>query len=66
MALTNRLSRLKPREEFSQVDQLDALFTTYNYWVAGKALDTLTPPRPVRFDRLELPEGYQELEVPNA
>lgn len=66
VALTNRLSRLKPREEFSQVDQLDALFTTYNYWVAGKALDTLSPPRPVRFDRLELPEGYEELEVPNA
>lgn len=66
VALTNRLSRLRPREEFSQVDQLDALFTTYNHWVAGKALNTITPPRPVRFDTLELPEGYKELEIPAA
>lgn len=66
VALTNRLSRLKPREEFSQVDQLDALFTTYNHWVAGKVLNTITPPRPVRFDTLELPEGYKELEIPQA
>jgi hypothetical protein len=66
VALTNRLARLRPREEFSQVDQLDALFTTYNHWVAGKALLTLTPPRPVRFDTLEMPEGYKELEVPSA
>jgi hypothetical protein len=65
-ALTNRLQRLRPREEFSPVDQLDALFTTYNFWVAGKELTTLTPPRPVRFDKLELPEGYNELEVPAA
>lgn len=65
-ALTNRLSRLRPREEFSQVDQLDALFVTYNHWVAGKELKTITPPRPVRFDKLELPEGYTELEIPTA
>lgn len=66
VALQNRLSRLKPREDFSQVDQLDALFTTYNRWVRGEALTTVTPPRPVRFDTLELPEGYTELEVPKA
>ena len=66
VALTNRLARLKPREDFSPVDQLDALFTTYNRWVRGEALTTVTPPRPVRFDTLELPEGYMELEVPKA
>jgi hypothetical protein len=66
VALTNRLGRLRPREEFSPVDQLDALFTTYNFWVAGKELLTLNPPRPVRFDKLELPEGYKELEIPAA
>jgi hypothetical protein len=63
VALANRLARIKPREEFSHADQLDALFTTYNHWVAGKALLTLTPPRPIRFDRLEMPEGYKELEA---
>lgn len=63
-ALINRLGRLRPREEFSQVDQLDALFTAYNFWAAGRELTTLTPPRPVRFDKLELPEGYKELEMP--
>lgn len=66
VALQNRLARIRPREEFSQVDQLDALFTTYNHWVAGKELRTLTPPRPVRFDTLELPEGYKELEIVTA
>jgi hypothetical protein len=66
VALTNRLGRLRPREEFSPVDQLDALFTTYNFWVAGKELLTLNPPRPVRFDKLELPEGYKELAIPAA
>lgn len=66
VALTNRLQRLRPREEWSQVDQLDALFTTYNYWMAGKELKTLMPPRPIRFDTLQMPEGYQELEVATA
>lgn len=66
VALQNRLARLRPREEWSQVDQLDAIFTAYNYWLAGKELKTLMPPRPVRFDTLQMPEGWTELEIPSA
>lgn len=63
VALANRLNRLRPGNDFSPVDQLDALFTTYNAWVQGKTLMTLSPPRPVRFDTVEIPDGYTELEI---
>lgn len=61
MALINRLARIKVREKISRTDQLDALFTVYNDWLNGRQSKTITPPRPVRVDTLEMPEGFKEL-----
>lgn len=62
VALTNRLGRLKPNERFDPVDQLDAIFTAFNFWLSGREIKTLMPPRPVRWDRLAIPENWTELE----
>lgn len=59
--LINRLDRIRANEDFDAVDQLDALFTTYNYWVNGHNAKPITPPRPVRWNVLEIPKDYQEL-----
>lgn len=60
-ALINRLARLKRGDSFDNVDQLDALFSVYNKWVKGQSMETVRPPRPVRWNILETPEGYKEL-----
>lgn len=59
--LHNRLNRIRANEDFDAVDQLDALFTSYNAWVNGHNLTTISPPRPVRFNVLEIPKDYVEL-----
>lgn len=59
-ALHNRLNRIKG-DSFDNVDQLDAIFTVFNKWVKGQSMETVRPPRPVRWNILETPEGYKEL-----
>jgi len=61
VALTNRLARLKKRETLDHVEQLDAIWTTYNAWVKNAKLDTIVRPRLYRHDILEMPHGYTEL-----
>lgn len=65
VAFTNRLLRLKSRERLTRVDQLDAIWTTYNGWLNGRTIRTLTPPRPVNFSTVEIPDGFVELEIKN-
>lgn len=60
-ALHNRLNRLKRGDNFDNVDQLDALFGVYNKWVKGQSMETVRPPRPVRWNILETPVDYKEL-----
>lgn len=62
MQLINRLARVKQRETIKRTDQLDMIFTVYNDWLMGRQSKTLTPPRPARFDTIEIPEGWTELE----
>lgn len=62
-ALHNRLNNIRANEEFDAVDQLDALFTTYNAWVNGHDLTSIKPPRPVRHNTLEMPKDWKELEA---
>ena len=61
VALTNRLARLKKRETLDHVEQLDAIWTTYNNWVKNTKIDTIVRPRLYRHDILEMPHGYTEL-----
>lgn len=62
-ALHNRLNRIKPREDFGPVDQLNALFQTYNAWVLNRPLVTVTTPRPIRFNTLAVPVDYKEIDA---
>lgn len=62
-ALHNRLNNIRANEEFDNVDQLDALLTTYNAWVNGHELTNLKPPRPVRWNTLEIPKDYKEIDA---
>lgn len=64
VALKNRLGRLKPREQFDNIDQLDALFVCYNHWVRGTNLATLSALRMVRWNTIATPVGWTELEAP--
>lgn len=59
-ALINRLARLKG-DVFDNVDQLDALFSTYNGWINDAKMDTIRPPRPIRWNILEIPKDYKEI-----
>lgn len=61
VAVHNRLNLIKPREEFTSVDQLHILITAYNAWVKGTRLDTVKPLRPVRWNALALPVDYKEI-----
>lgn len=61
-ALRNRLFRLRPREQFDNVDQLDALFTSYNAFVRGKDLGTISALRMVRYNTIATPIGWMEIE----
>jgi sulfur carrier protein ThiS len=61
-ALHNRLARLKTGEAMDNVDQLDALFSVYNAWLKGvTTMETVRPPRPVRWNIVETPKDYKEL-----
>lgn len=62
-ALHNRLNRLKKGDSFDNVTQLDALFSVYNAWLKGKQMETVRPPYPVRWNILETPVDYKELDA---
>jgi hypothetical protein len=62
VALHNRLKRLKPRERFDNVDQLNAVFLTYNHWVRGTPLTTLNDLRLVRYNTVAIPHGWVEMD----
>lgn len=59
-SLHNKLNNVSANE-LSQADQLHMLFRTYNHWTKGLQLKTVTAPRLVRHDLLEIPSGYTEL-----
>lgn len=59
-ALQQRLGNLGARELLKKHDQLHLIFRTFNFWMAGTTMGTLNPPRPVRFDKLAMPEGWVE------
>lgn len=61
VAIHNRLNLIKPREEFTSVDQLHVLITGYNHWVNNTPLVTVKPLRPVRWNALALPIDYKEI-----
>lgn len=61
MALINRMSNLKARENWTNVDQLHLIFTTYNAWINGEEIQTVTIPRkPISFKTLAVPAEYEE------
>lgn len=60
VALRNRLNRLRPREQFDNVDQLDALFLSYNAWSRGVPLTTIATLRMVRWNTVATPIGWIE------
>lgn len=59
-ALHNRLNRTS-KGDLDPVDELDMLFEVFNKWVKGEKLDTLRkPPRPLRWNLLAMPVGFEE------
>lgn len=61
-ALHNRLNRTA-KGELDNIDQLDMLFEVFNRWYNNQELTTLRkPPRPLRWNLLQMPEGFQEIQ----